>query len=367
MTERELKLVIEPAEYLRLASALPDYAGERWMANHYFDTSDRALRTRGAMLRIRETERGRTAGLKQAIVVLGGSFEAAEREEPIQDADWRRVARAGGDLGILDHSVIREAFALAGAAVLRYLGSVRVLRKAYRIATDSVLELDLACYEDGTQDCELELETERPECVRPFVEELLERRGVSVREQTRTKYQRFLDRPESEPLELCESLAGEVVTVGDGVLVQRTPLGGPRVVATRAFAPGDAILELEGSPVEGDLPPRRGTHFLQVGATRFLDLRRTIGRHVGHSCAPNAGIRGERTLVAMQGILPEQEVRRDYAMTEYDLDRVCCCGTAACRGRIGGYRVLSSNLRAAYGPWVADHLRGSAAPEPEAP
>jgi len=129
--ERELKLVLDAPDYLRLASSLHGYAGDRWLANHYFDTFDRALRSKGAMLRIRETEDARIVGLKQAVSIRGGEFEAAEREAPLEDRDWLRLVRAGGDVGILDHPVVREAFALAGADVLPYQGVLRVLRKRY--------------------------------------------------------------------------------------------------------------------------------------------------------------------------------------------------------------------------------------------
>ncbi|MFN2431734.1 MAG: CYTH domain-containing protein [Gemmatimonadota bacterium] len=365
--ERELKLVLDPADYLRLASSLPGYAGERWLANHYFDTSSRTLRRCGAMLRIRETAETRILGLKQGIEVRGGAFTAAEREEPLDEAAWRRVVRAGGDVAVLDHPIVRDGLALAGAAVVPYAGTLRVLRKLYRLAPDAALELDLALFEDGSQDCELEVETDRPESLRPFVEELLARKGVAWREQTRTKYERFLAHPTREALELCDSREGEVITVGDGVVVKRAPLRGSGVFATRRFAAGEPVLELKGARVTGELPREVGMRWVQVGPHTFLDPAGTIGRHLNHSCAPSAGVRGSRTLVALRPLEAGEEVVYDYAMTEWELEMVCCCGTPACRGLITGYRGLTEKLRRVYDPFVSDYLRELGAAAANAP
>lgn len=354
--ERELKLVLDAAGYFRLDSSLSGYEGERWLANHYFDTADRALRSRGAMLRIRETGDGCVAGLKQAVAIRGGEFEAAEWELPLAERDWQRALRAGGDLGILDHPVIRESFELARSSVLPYQGALRVLRKRYRLSAATLLELDLAVFEDGSQDWELEVETEQPEGVRLFLEDLLDRRRVAWREQTRTKYERFLERRGTAPAPpLSVAREGEVQTVGEGVLVLRSTHSGARVFASRRFRTGDAILEIEG-PATGAGPRPPGRRWVQVGRRSFADVTGTMAAHVRHSCLPAAGIRGARNLVARRMIEPGEEITYDFAMTETEVELVCLCGTSACRGLVGGYRRLSERLRRAYRGWVSDYL-----------
>jgi hypothetical protein len=76
---------------------------------------------------------------------------------------------------------------------------------------------------------------------------------------------------------------------------------------------------------------------------------------VRHSCQPATGIRG-RTLVARRTIHPGEEITYDWAMTEVEVEAVCLCGTAACRGLIGGWRRLPGRLRRAYRGWVAEFL-----------
>ena len=54
----------------------------------------------------------------------------------------------------------------------------------------------------------------------------------------------------------------------------------------------------------------------------------------------------------------------DFAMTERELEFVCCCGTPACRGLITGYRGLPDSLRRSYGSFVSDYLREEDRPSP---
>jgi hypothetical protein len=59
---------------------------------------------------------------------------------------------------------------------------------------------------------------------------------------------------------------------------------------------------------------------------------------VNHSCDPNAGIRGQITLVAIRDIAVGEEITFDYAMSDgCDYDEFDCgCGSRLCRGRITG-------------------------------
>jgi uncharacterized protein len=59
---------------------------------------------------------------------------------------------------------------------------------------------------------------------------------------------------------------------------------------------------------------------------------------INHSCDPNAGIRGQISLVAMRPIAAGEEITFDYAMadsTPFD-EFPCTCGAPTCRGQVTG-------------------------------
>lgn len=87
-----------------------------------------------------------------------------------------------------------------------------------------------------------------------------------------------------------------------------------------------------------DLDERERMHTLQVDEGFYLAPAgpRDPADCVNHSCDPNAGMRGQITLVAMREIEAGEEVCYDYAMTEgssYDEFR-CQCDSERCRERI---------------------------------
>ncbi|TFG64410.1 MAG: SET domain-containing protein-lysine N-methyltransferase [Spirochaetales bacterium] len=62
------------------------------------------------------------------------------------------------------------------------------------------------------------------------------------------------------------------------------------------------------------------------------------GDRINHSCEPNAGLRGQISLVAMKEIAAGDEICFDYAMSDtstYD-EFSCICGTPLCRGAVSG-------------------------------
>ena len=97
-------------------------------------------------------------------------------------------------------------------------------------------------------------------------------------------------------------------------------------------------------------------HVSQIGENEFIA---PIGfmALVNHSCRPNCGIKlnetGAHDYVAMQDIMPGEEITFDYAMQNYDVEHFpskCLCGVKDCRGEIGGWKDLpidkSNNIKA---------------------
>lgn len=99
---------------------------------------------------------------------------------------------------------------------------------------------------------------------------------------------------------------------------------GGRVVTGEGLAQLSDLLQSLSLQIEGDL--------------YFVPIQPEPADRVNHSCNPNAGLRGQITLVAMRDIKPDEEVCFDYAMTDAsDYDEFKCrCGDPACRGKVTG-------------------------------
>jgi uncharacterized protein len=58
---------------------------------------------------------------------------------------------------------------------------------------------------------------------------------------------------------------------------------------------------------------------------------------INHSCEPNVGFAGNTVLVAMRDVAAGEELTTDYALfDDYEGQMTCSCGSARCRGVIGG-------------------------------
>jgi hypothetical protein len=121
---------------------------------------------------------------------------------------------------------------------------------------------------------------------------------------------------------------------GQTVVVGRSAIG-RGVFAGRYFEPGEPILTLGGpvlaAPELLALGPDRA-YALQIGTGEFLHLA-PPGRHLNHSCDPNAGIAEDRILIALRAIVPGEEIRFDYstAMRDDHWTMECRCGEYLCR------------------------------------
>lgn len=89
-----------------------------------------------------------------------------------------------------------------------------------------------------------------------------------------------------------------------------------------------------------DAPPNDKRQLIQIDDDLLMlsPVDNEPSDYFNHSCTPNAGIRGQITLVAMRDIQPGEELCFDYAMCDsapYD-EFPCACGAPDCRGFIHG-------------------------------
>jgi hypothetical protein len=149
-----------------------------------------------------------------------------------------------------------------------------------------------------------------------------------------------------------------------GVAVR--PVGrGRGLVALRAFAPGEVILQLEGRVtdratrtsiqiseelhLDGPLPPPAGAAPAPSQPWQFLN----------HSCQPNSRIAAPR-LLAVLPIAVGEEITFDYNTTEVDMAEPfpCACNSPRCRGEmVRGYAHLPEDERIRLAPFLSPHLR----------
>ena len=124
------------------------------------------------------------------------------------------------------------------------------------------------------------------------------------------------------------------------------------VFARRAIRRGECILLFGGPIIDFAETKRRGPWEcmpLQIGPNRYFDTR-PPGIFVNHSCSPNAGIRGDRDLVALRDIAAGEEIRFDYStsMEEQSFTMRCLCGAPDCRHMIADFSSLPEAVRDRY-------------------
>jgi hypothetical protein len=141
--------------------------------------------------------------------------------------------------------------------------------------------------------------------------------------------------------------------------------GGFAVYAREALARDELLVGWGGRVVTLEevlaLPREEQGHTIQIDEGLYLA---PIGMeepadYVNHSCTPNAGIRGQISLVAMRAILPDEEITFDYAMADsssFD-EFPCACGAPDCRGRVSGLDWQRPELWARYDGYFSTYLQ----------
>jgi hypothetical protein len=142
------------------------------------------------------------------------------------------------------------------------------------------------------------------------------------------------------------------------------------VYAQRPFRQGDFLFSADGQAIQ-----YQTMYSLQIDWDKHLDSY-PPARYLNHSCQPNAGVktnaRGLPDFYALRDIAKDEEIRYDYAMTEYrhyqrarpelDFDLTCHCGAPGCRGRFGYYVEITPELQERYRGFISDYLVNSEPP-----
>lgn len=127
---------------------------------------------------------------------------------------------------------------------------------------------------------------------------------------------------------------------------------GRGVFAARLIRAGETIVHYHGRRFERDDPihhTAEAAMLLQTGARTYI-LPDSPAVYVNHSCSPNAGLVGNRRLVALVDIAPREQVTFDYSTTMDDglWSLECRCGHRECRGIIEDFRLLPGHVQQRY-------------------
>ncbi len=144
--------------------------------------------------------------------------------------------------------------------------------------------------------------------------------------------------------------------------IHESKISGNGAFATRAYAKGELVHTLSGTPVSKAQIEKLvddGTVAwddpLQTGGETFIILD-DLSRAINHSCDPNVGARGQGELFALRDIVSGEEITYDYSTVVGNGSAVwhmhCTCGAPHCRGLIGNWQTLPHERREYY---VANH------------
>ena len=129
-----------------------------------------------------------------------------------------------------------------------------------------------------------------------------------------------------------------------GLSVMKSPLDGFGCFATVRFPKNSPIAEYAGERITQSEAMQRmrglsGNRISELDADCYIDgsVEGNDTQYINHSCEPNADafmIDGFMIVVALQEIVPGEEITVDY-LNSFEEDRsVCQCRTASCRQRI---------------------------------
>ena len=148
-------------------------------------------------------------------------------------------------------------------------------------------------------------------------------------------------------------------------LVGRSGLdkGGRGVFARRPIAAGELLAVFGGAVISAEQLRQASADFrrlsLQIDEDLFVvSTVEGPADWVNHACDPNAGLRGQLSLVALRPIDAGEEVCYDYAMSDgsaYD-EFPCACGAVRCRGRVTGADWQLPELWTRYGEHFSPYL-----------
>lgn len=124
------------------------------------------------------------------------------------------------------------------------------------------------------------------------------------------------------------------------------------IIAKRPISKGERIFSFAGPIIDFLETKRRGEQEcmpVQTGDNLYIDTE-APWKYINHSCEPNAGIRNNSDLIALEDIPLHAEIRFDYSTTmdENSFTMECKCGKPSCRKVVTDFRLLPRDIQERY-------------------
>jgi hypothetical protein len=148
---------------------------------------------------------------------------------------------------------------------------------------------------------------------------------------------------------------------------RKSGIEGTGLYAIAPIAQGEVVVVKGGHVMDKETRDRVGAELgpteIQIGDGLFIgpltaEEREGCMMYLNHSCAPNVGLRGEITFIAMRDIAAGEEIAMDYAMMDDEPDDMTCrCGAPQCRGTISGIDWKVPELQRRYRSYFSRYLQ----------
>jgi|SRR3989344_75665 len=158
-------------------------------------------------------------------------------------------------------------------------------------------------------------------------------------------------------------MKGKQIPQHKKVYIKKSNIHGNGIFAKKDIKRGECVSLIKGKIVHHIVVDKKtswaGPNW--IGIDRHKWIVPDIFSHINHSCDPNTGIKGSRTLVAFKNIRKNEEILIDYSTTEEDilwaLSRKCRCGSKKCRKVIKSIQFLPKNTFNKYLPYIPEYFQ----------
>lgn len=145
--------------------------------------------------------------------------------------------------------------------------------------------------------------------------------------------------------------------------IKESVIDGHGIFAKRNIKKHEGIAIIKGNIINHTVIDQAtsdvGQNWIGFGKNKWINSK--MFDQINHSCDPNAGIKGSKTVVALRNIKKGEEILIDYSITEEDilwtLGRKCRCGSKKCRSVIKSIQFLSKRVFDNYMPYIPQYFQ----------